>query len=158
MVFTSEFATLTEHGTFQMKCGQVPFDEKAAEEMADGEPARVGGARWQFEQDKARIALAESDDDTWPPESAPQRAFMELAAVGQAAMAEVTRARSNWPPFNTAHEGFAVLLEEVDELKAHVWTNQKRRDLAAMKKEAIQVAAMALRFAAEVCSEETGRK
>lgn len=58
---------------------------------------------------------------------------------------ELDRARK-WPPFNSAHEGFAVLLEEVDELKAHVWTNQKKRDLAAMRAEAIQVAAMACRF------------
>lgn len=67
-------------------------------------------------------------------------------------------ARKNWPSFNSAHEGFAVLLEEVDELKAHVWTNQKRRDLASMRKEAIQVAAMALRFSIEVCDEGRGWK
>ena len=71
---------------------------------------------------------------------------------------EIASARANWPAFNSAHEGFAVLLEEVDELKAHVWTNQKRRDLRAMQKEAIQVAAMAIRFAEEVCGEDTGRK
>lgn len=64
----------------------------------------------------------------------------------------------NWPAFNSAHEGFAVLLEEVDELKAHVWTRQDKRDLQAMRKEAKQVAAMALRFMLEVCGEETGRK
>jgi hypothetical protein len=71
---------------------------------------------------------------------------------------EISLARENWPAFNSAHEGFAVLLEEVDELKAHVWTKQKNRDLAAMRKEAIQVAAMAVRFAMEVCDEERGRK
>lgn len=71
---------------------------------------------------------------------------------------EVSRASRLWPDFNSAHEGYAVLLEEVDELKTHVWTNQKRRDLEAMRKEAIQVAAMAVRFAADVCNEERGRK
>lgn len=71
---------------------------------------------------------------------------------------ELKTAMTNWPAFNSAHEGFAVLKEEVDELWDHVKTNQKRRDLVAMKKEAIQVAAMALRFACEVCGEETGRK
>lgn len=70
---------------------------------------------------------------------------------------EYQRAKA-WPPFNSAHEGFAVLNEEFDELKAHVWTNQKKRDIEAMRKEAIQVAAMALRFALDVCNEETGRK
>lgn len=71
---------------------------------------------------------------------------------------ELTKARQNWPPFNSAHEGYAVLLEEMDELWAHVKTNQKRRDLAAMRTEALQVAAMALRFAIDVCNDERGRK
>lgn len=71
---------------------------------------------------------------------------------------ELDSALNNWPAFNSAHEGYAVLLEEVDELWAHVKTNQKKRDIAAMRKECIQVAAMALRFAIEVCNEERGRK
>ncbi len=79
-----------------------------------------------------------------------------MTAIEDAAK-EVISARAAWPPFNSAHEGFAVLNEEFDELKAHVWTNQKRRDLPAMYKEAIQVAAMALRFATEVADEGRGR-
>ena len=71
---------------------------------------------------------------------------------------ELNLARRNWPPFNSAHEGYAVLAEEVDELWEHVKTNQKRRDLCAMRKEAIQVAAMAVRFAIEVCTDDCGRK
>lgn len=64
---------------------------------------------------------------------------------------EVARAEALWPPINSAHEGYAVLLEEVDELKEHVWMNQKRRDVSAMRKEAIEVAAMAVRFIRDVC-------
>ena len=68
------------------------------------------------------------------------------------ALAEVRRARQLYPlGFNTAHEGFAVLLEEVDELKAHVWMQQSKRDYASMRKEAVQVAAMALAFIVEAC-------
>lgn len=59
--------------------------------------------------------------------------------------AELERA-AKWPPFNSAHEGYAILLEEMDELKAHVWANQKRRDLDGMRAEAVQVAAMAVKF------------
>lgn len=87
--------------------------------------------------------------------------IMKDAAISRAsndALAEVRQAVERWPPFNSAHEGYGVLLEEVDELWQHVRTNQKKRDLAAMRKEAIQVAAMALRFAAEVCDEMGGRK
>lgn len=59
--------------------------------------------------------------------------------------AEVDRAKI-WPGFNSAHEGYAVLAEEVDELWDQVKVNQKRRDLVAMRAEAIQVAAMAVKF------------
>jgi molybdopterin biosynthesis enzyme len=81
-----------------------------------------------------------------------------LFAASMLASAEAEEAARNFPPFNSAHEGYAVLLEEVDELWAHVKTNQKRRDIEAMRKEAIQVAAMALRFVADVCNEKRGRK
>lgn len=72
--------------------------------------------------------------------------------------AEVTDARLKWPAFNSAHEGFAVALEEVDELWEHVKRKQSARDLAAMRKEAIQAAAMFAAFAAECCDDTTGRK
>lgn len=81
-----------------------------------------------------------------------------MKSLQQEVEEEINSAQASWPPFNSAHEGFAVLKEEVDELWAHVMTNQKRRDIEAMRKEAIQVAAMACRFALEVCSEERGRK
>jgi len=71
---------------------------------------------------------------------------------------ELTNARKNWGRFNSAHEGYGVLKEEFDELWDHVKTHQKKRDLIGMKKEAIQVAAMACRFAIEICNEEIGRK
>ena len=64
---------------------------------------------------------------------------------------EFNRASSLHPPFNSAHEGYAVLLEEVDELKAEVW--KRHHDPERMRKEAIQVAAMALRFLADVCKD-----
>lgn len=81
-----------------------------------------------------------------------------MKTVMEAVADEITNARAHWPTFYNAHEGFAVLLEEVDELKAHVWTNQRKRDLESMRCEAIQVAAMAIRFAEEVYDEEKGRK
>jgi hypothetical protein len=53
--------------------------------------------------------------------------------------------------FNSAHEGYAVILEELDELKAEVWKKRADRDIKLMRKEAIQVGAMALRFIMDVC-------
>lgn len=70
---------------------------------------------------------------------------------------EVMNAQKHWPAFNSAHEGFGVLMEEVDELWDHVKTNQHKRDIKGMRKEAIQVAAMAVRFALEICDEGRGR-
>lgn len=63
--------------------------------------------------------------------------------------AELERAWIKHPgEFHNAHEGFAVLYEEVDEL----WTDVKM-DTAYTKagiKEAIQIAAMACRFVVEL--------
>jgi NTP pyrophosphatase (non-canonical NTP hydrolase) len=86
------------------------------------------------------------------------RATKDVAPVVQRVLTEVQSAKDNWPPWNSAHEGFAILKEEVDELWDHVKTKQKNRDLKGMQTEAIQVAAMAIRFATEVCSEERGRR
>ncbi len=62
-------------------------------------------------------------------------------------LAELASAQKKFPAFNSAHEGYAVILEELDELWDEVRTNQATsgRD-ERMAKEAIQVAAMALRF------------
>lgn len=87
-------------------------------------------------------------------------AFLEgdLGVAAYDAYEEAYEALHNWPSMRSAHEGYAILLEEVDELWDHVKQNQKKRNLDEMRKEAIQVAAMAIRFAAEVCDEENGRK
>ncbi|GMA49346.1 hypothetical protein GCM10025857_07030 [Alicyclobacillus contaminans] len=61
-------------------------------------------------------------------------------------VSEYRRASEKFPPFNSAHEGYAVLLEEVDEL----WDSIKANDAAGTREEAVQVAAMALRFLIDV--------
>lgn len=66
---------------------------------------------------------------------------------------EVMRASAKYPPFNSAHEGYAVLLEEVEELWDEVKKSPAKRSPEAMRTEAIQVAAMAVRFLIDVCEE-----
>lgn len=64
---------------------------------------------------------------------------------------EVMRAKGMFPDkFVNGHEGYAVILEEVDELWDEVKKNQRNYDIPAQRKEAIQIAAMAIRFAAEL--------
>ncbi len=60
---------------------------------------------------------------------------------------EATNAMQVFPKFNSEHEGFAVLKEEVDELWEAIRLKQSNPKRGKqMKKEAIQVAAMAMRF------------
>ncbi len=56
-------------------------------------------------------------------------------------------------PFNSAHEGYAVILEELDELWDEVKKKQAERSSETLKKEAVQVGAMAMRFLVDIVSE-----
>lgn len=77
--------------------------------------------------------------------------------IQQDVAGEFDFATENFGPFHSAHEGFAVLKEEVDELWDEVKAKQGARDVAKMRKEAIQVAAMAMRFVLDVCDSEKGQ-
>jgi len=55
-------------------------------------------------------------------------------------------------PFSSAHEGYAVLLEEMDELWDEVKKKQSERDPEKMYHEAKQIAAMGIRFMVDVGS------
>jgi hypothetical protein len=65
--------------------------------------------------------------------------------IAAAIFAEVERAKRHKEIFSSLHEAYAVILEELDE----VWdiTRQKRRDREALelRKEFIQIAAMAVK-------------
>jgi len=68
---------------------------------------------------------------------------------------EFNRATAEFGPFHTAHEGWAILKEEFDELweaiKLHQSAPQRNRRI---REEAIQVAAMAVRLIVDCCEEE----
>lgn len=64
---------------------------------------------------------------------------------------ELHDARQLFPQFNSHHEGFAILKEEVDELWDEVKKKEAKRSKVALRKEAKQVAAMAIKFLADLC-------
>jgi len=62
---------------------------------------------------------------------------------------ELNRAMEKWPPIRSPHEGYAIILEELDELWEAIKINQKnptQDHCSSMYNEAKQVAAMAMRF------------
>lgn len=63
-------------------------------------------------------------------------------------LGELIKARAAHRPMTSIHEGYAVILEEFDELWDEI--KMKHPDPAKLRKEAIQLAAMALRFLIEV--------
>lgn len=73
----------------------------------------------------------------------------EAARVGRVLeefRAEWQRARRKFAPLHGPHEGYAVILEELDE----AWDAIKANDLAEARKEMVQIGAMVLAFLLEV--------
>lgn len=71
---------------------------------------------------------------------------MKAGSIALEIVHEYLRARKLFAPFNSAHEGYAVIKEELDELWDEIKKNGEKRDLQSMRKEAIQIGAMALAF------------
>ena len=74
---------------------------------------------------------------------------MKLGVAHSSILNEAYRAADLYPDFNSPHEGYAVIKEEVDELWEEI--KKKDRDPEQLRKEAIQVGAMALRFLVDLC-------
>jgi len=64
-------------------------------------------------------------------------------------IAELDRANKLYEPFNSPHEGYAIMLEEMDELFEEI--KRKQPDKTRMREEAIQVGAMAIKFILSNC-------
>ncbi|MFA5307056.1 MAG: hypothetical protein WC365_06425 [Candidatus Babeliales bacterium] len=82
----------------------------------------------------------------------------QLEKIADEALKEAKKATLRYPPFNSMHEGYSVLYEEVDELWAEVkaWkmNNPDPENIKNLRTEAIHVAAMALRFIHDLCDEK----
>ncbi len=75
---------------------------------------------------------------------------MNEEQVIEAVKRELARVDATFAPYHSAHEGWAVMYEEVCELWDEVRVTQSNRSLERMRKEAIQVAVTAIRFATNV--------
>jgi hypothetical protein len=64
-------------------------------------------------------------------------------------LTELRLARTEHKPMASAHEGYAVILEELDELWDEI--KLKKRDPDAMRREALQLTTMGLRFILDIC-------
>ena len=72
--------------------------------------------------------------------------FTERVAI------EIERARRKHGKMNSLHEGYAVLLEEVDEFWEHV--KHDNQDKAEILSELVQIGAMAQRIAEDLSLDE----
>lgn len=59
---------------------------------------------------------------------------------------ELYKANKSYPAFHSTHEGYAVIKEEVDELWDEIKTSKSVNANELMANEAVQVAAMAIKF------------
>jgi NTP pyrophosphatase (non-canonical NTP hydrolase) len=76
------------------------------------------------------------------------RTLLNMAA--SSAVEEAIGSRRQWPPYHTHHECYGVLAEEVAEYFDEVRRREDSRDRAAMRKELMQIAAVALRGMVEL--------
>lgn len=80
-----------------------------------------------------------------------------MRVIAEEVLEELGEATRRFGAFKSAHEGFAVAKEEMDELWAEVMRNQRDPErVGKMRAEAIQVAAMMIRFVHDSCGGNDG--
>lgn len=75
---------------------------------------------------------------------------MNKSKFNQQVQEELISARKKHGPMLSVHEGYAVILEELDEVWEEVKKRTSERDMANLYKELIQVSAMAQKMAEDV--------
>ena len=73
-----------------------------------------------------------------------------MSAFAKIVRAELIAARAQHGPQNSAHEAYAVILEEVEEFWEEVKKKREARSKAKMLSELVQIAAMAQRAAEDL--------
>ncbi len=71
---------------------------------------------------------------------------MKRVEAFEAVEIELAKAHTKFPAFNSSHEGYGIIKEEFDELWDEIKANRPNR----AKEEAIQVAAMAIRYLIDI--------
>ena len=59
------------------------------------------------------------------------------------------------PAFHSPHEGLAVIEDQFEDLKRQVFMPRSRRSTDEMRKEAVQIACMAIRFIVDCTQDKT---
>ena len=73
-----------------------------------------------------------------------------MSSFAKDVQGELERVRSVRGPMNSVHEGYAVLLEELDEFWEEVRKRRSNRDALLMYNELVQIATVAQRIAEDV--------
>lgn len=131
---------------------------KILERLDDLKTEVFHGSRTRARQDALRLAAAAMRlllivDRAYYPNS---KARLEIVEVREAVRRELERAQSRFGPYVSPHEGYAVILEECDELWEEIKSGADGQDVWT---EAVQVAAMGLRFHVDIAdglTEELG--
>ena len=76
---------------------------------------------------------------------------MEVNEALQAIKSEFERSNKLYKSFNSNHEAYAVILEELDEVWDEIKKSKEVTGNEAMKKELIQVGAMVVKFLDNLC-------
>lgn len=79
---------------------------------------------------------------------------MKLETALNAVAIEYGNATQHHGPFHSAHEGYAVIKEELDELWDEIKLKSSERNPVNLREEAVQVAAMAIRFLVDIAEDE----
>ena len=74
----------------------------------------------------------------------------EMKPFGELVAKEIKKARELHGPMRSVHEGYSIILEELDEVWEEVKKKTKERDMESLLKELIQVAATAQKMAEDV--------
>ena len=120
---------------------------KPVKSVKPKKPKKPIKAKYVEEDEDFFATLADNDDDAT---IRLDRTGMKIAEVMNSVENEIQRAVELHGPMNSLHEGYAVILEEMDELWDQVKLRAHNRDLENIREEAIQIAAMAARLVVDL--------